>query len=605
MKNHLLIKTMLLLCALVVGSSHSVWAVDVVYKSLTFSANNSTKTSGYTSSWTETVSEFSWTIENFNNNNWGWSVLDSETDKIIKCGRLRTGSKGNYVNTPSIATIKTNAVLEEAITKVVVKLTAINQTDYNSIKLYLASDADFTTNLTTISVSTIPSSAGDMTITIPEANRSANRYYKLEFDTKGSTSSNGHTGISKIDYYYTTGAALSSITLSGSYPTEFAKWVEFSHVGMTVTAQFDDSSTLDVTSNASFTGFDMETAGIQTVTVSYTEGGTTKTVTYDITVVDPIIAFDLTSNDVWEFPTAKREEETDYSDAGYTITLTGTTGNGYYFDTSNNNLLLGKSGATLQLPAFNFTVDRIIVYGSTNASGSVAFNIFDGDETASTGVTSSKIAQTFDIAVGHQGVGKVYTIKVTNDNNMRITRIGIFGNGCETGLVGNAGWATYVTTYPVTFAEGDAFAVTSVGTSVGLTSVTSVRTGTPLLLKGAGQKTAILLNEEPAAIENKLAVSDGDDGVNDYVLANHNSKVGFYKWTGTALASGKVYLPASEIPAGAREFLGFDDETTGIANINSEAKSLFSCDFYNLSGQRVAQPTKGLYIVNGKKVIIK
>ena len=26
---------------------------------------------------------------------------------------------------------------------------------------------------------------------------------------------------------------------------------------------------------------------------------------------------------------------------------------------------------------------------------------------------------------------------------------------------------------------------------------------------------------------------------------------------------------------------------------------------YNLAGQRVAQPTKGLYIVNGKKVIIK
>ena len=28
-------------------------------------------------------------------------------------------------------------------------------------------------------------------------------------------------------------------------------------------------------------------------------------------------------------------------------------------------------------------------------------------------------------------------------------------------------------------------------------------------------------------------------------------------------------------------------------------------EFYNLAGQRVAQPTKGLYIVNGKKVVIK
>ena len=28
-------------------------------------------------------------------------------------------------------------------------------------------------------------------------------------------------------------------------------------------------------------------------------------------------------------------------------------------------------------------------------------------------------------------------------------------------------------------------------------------------------------------------------------------------------------------------------------------------EIYNLSGQRVSQPTKGLYIVNGKKVVLK
>ena len=124
------------------------------------------------------------------------------------------------------------------------------------------------------------------------------------------------------------------------------------------------------------------------------------------------------------------------------------------------------------------------------------------------------------------------------------------------------------------------------------------------MLKGAGQKTAILLDAEPSDITNKLAVSDGSNGVNDYVLYNGPNGVGFYKWTGSALASGKVYLPASAV-AGAREFLGFDDETTGIANVKGEAKTLVNSDFYNIAGQRVAQPTKGLYIVNGKKVIIK
>ena len=43
--------------------------------------------------------------------------------------------------------------------------------------------------------------------------------------------------------------------------------------------------------------------------------------------------------------------------------------------------------------------------------------------------------------------------------------------------------------------------------------------------------------------------------------------------------------------------------TTGIQNVNRE--TITNNRYYNLAGQRVAQPTKGMYIVNGKKVIIK
>lgn len=56
------------------------------------------------------------------------------------------------------------------------------------------------------------------------------------------------------------------------------------------------------------------------------------------------------------------------------------------------------------------------------------------------------------------------------------------------------------------------------------------------------------------------------------------------------------------VPAGARLSF-FDDETTGISEVNGKMEE--TRDYYNLSGQRVAQPTKGLYIVNGKKIIIK
>lgn len=75
---------------------------------------------------------------------------------------------------------------------------------------------------------------------------------------------------------------LSSISISGQ-TTSFSVDDTFSFGG-TVTAYFSDSSTSNVTSSATFSGYDMSVAGNYTVTVSYTYGGTTKTATYSITV---------------------------------------------------------------------------------------------------------------------------------------------------------------------------------------------------------------------------------------------------------------------------------------------------------------------------------
>ena len=67
------------------------------------------------------------------------------------------------------------------------------------------------------------------------------------------------------------------------------------------------------------------------------------------------------------------------------------------------------------------------------------------------------------------------------------------------------------------------------------------------------------------------------------------------------MSAGKIYLQG-KASYGAREFLGFGDVTA----INKvEMKKVEDGVFYNLAGQQVAQPTKGLYIVNGKKVVIK
>ena len=77
-------------------------------------------------------------------------------------------------------------------------------------------------------------------------------------------------------------ATLVSISLSGTYPTEFGQGDAFSSEGIVVTANYDDNTTADVTAEATFSGYDMNALGEQTVTVSY-EG---KEATYTINVVE-------------------------------------------------------------------------------------------------------------------------------------------------------------------------------------------------------------------------------------------------------------------------------------------------------------------------------
>ena len=111
---------------------------------------------------------------------------------------------------------------------------------------------------------------------------------------------------------------LSSISLSGTYPTTFKVGDTFSHEGMTVTATYDDNTTEDVTEDASFEGYDMSTAGDQEVTVSYTEGEETKTATYDITVKNIQLTGITLSGD---YPTTFDVGDT-FSHEGMTVTAT-------------------------------------------------------------------------------------------------------------------------------------------------------------------------------------------------------------------------------------------------------------------------------------------
>ena len=79
--------------------------------------------------------------------------------------------------------------------------------------------------------------------------------------------------------------------------------------------------------------------------------------------------------------------------------------------------------------------------------------------------------------------------------------------------------------------------------------------------------------------------------------------MGFYKLSaGGTIKAHKAYLTYSG--GGAPEFFDLDGNVTGIKAIDNGQLTIDDA-VYDLQGRRVSKPTKGLYIVNGKKVIIK
>lgn len=179
---------------------------------------------------------------------------------------------------------------------------------------------------------------------------------------------------------------------------------------------------------------------------------------------------------------------------------------------------------------------------------------------------------------------------------------------------GKAGeyWATYysnASNYKAS-AGTQVFKVALSGTALTMTPITDgiVNKGQGVVLKSTSAD--ITMTETTSASTDDYSgnnltgtMSSITNPGNAYVLNKKNDVIGFYKLSDTGtIGANKAYLTYSD--SGAREFFSLEDETTGIdvTLVNSEK---VNSDVYDLQGRKVVQPTKGLYIMNGKKVVIK
>jgi hypothetical protein len=153
--------------------------------------------------------------------------------------------------------------------------------------------------------------------------------------------------------------------------------------------------------------------------------------------------------------------------------------------------------------------------------------------------------------------------------------------------------------------DGTTITTTPIGGNQIITAGNAVilkSTGIPVLTTTATESTGNFSGNSLQGSDGSV-VSDGSA----YALGYKNSIFAFFKVkSGSTIPAGKAYvIKSGSAPSYLEIVINDDSGVTGISSTLNNKEEIKDNAVYNLAGQRVENPTKGLYIVNGKKVIIK
>ena len=170
-----------------------------------------------------------------------------------------------------------------------------------------------------------------------------------------------------------------------------------------------------------------------------------------------------------------------------------------------------------------------------------------------------------------------------------------------------SGYCTFNVAVPLTISGATAYYATDNDNgSATAHAIANPAANTPMLIKGAANTTYSFAVAASGTSPSSNAFQAGTgsalasgEGPYNYILNGD----AFYLANNKTVALGKAYLQLSQQATSARALVFADDEATGIRVITSFADNANAC--YNLSGQRITNPSKGLYIVNGRKVVLK
>ena len=286
------------------------------------------------------------------------------------------------------------------------------------------------------------------------------------------------------------------------------------------------------------------------------------------------------------------------------------------FNDQGDYLILKVKGALLD--ELNFDIK------GNSMSGTYAFKVqwsangTDYTDLATYTSIGAEDTKTIDISscTGLKYIKWIYTTKASGNvglGNIKVTP------QTESVTIGANKYSTYCSTNALTFANTDvkAYKAKVEGGKVVLTQVDVVpaNTGVILYYEIAGDYDIPLASGTPAAVTDNELIGvttrtlveweTGGDGKYNYILQGGQFKKAK---DGGYLKANRAYLHTSYdvTTASARDYLEFsfegEEETTGVNEVTTTNRTN---EYFDLQGRKVAQPAKGLYIVNGKKVVIK
>ncbi len=255
-----------------------------------------------------------------------------------------------------------------------------------------------------------------------------------------------------------------------------------------------------------------------------------------------------------------------------------------------------------EIPTFEATYEGL----KNNESGSVL------NPTFSCSATNSETPGFYDI-----------TVKAASTNYDITTHKGILTirPSYVTITITSAGVGTYCSDFDLDFSSVEGLKAYSIAAfnfetnkAVAL-KLSDAPANTGLFLKGAAGSYNIPVKNSRTYIENMLVgttkpitLTQTDGEYTNYILSNSNGQVGFYRLSHDGnFPANRAYL---QLPTWLVEqtsdsnFVGieFDDEIDGIDTMSSDEQVE---SIYTINGIRVTKPGKGIYIVNGKKMLFK